>query len=268
MTPRDFGTANYPLRVSSLPMVLKCPARVAMQMIEAPERSSSPAADTGSMAHFAISLYHTGKGADDAVKEMKAAKSLHFPLADEDEAEKFFRSYARDPRNAPEAVENAELQIRFSLPPHPLDPTGEPIWFQGTTDQVRRASEETVEVWDYKTGKDEGVVLLHEHLLQLAGYSRGVENTLGQRVVDSGIIRARGYHRRGVDPPEAQPHGVFFHSCLDSVQIDTLLFRVRAIVAGVRRGEPLFGPGPYCNHCPYEGTSVCIPKGISLGLRV
>ena len=268
MDPGEIGTQGFPLRVSSLPMLVKCPARIAIQMIENPERTSGPAADTGTAAHFAISSYHKGMIPDAAIAAMRSSVSA-FPLADLDEAEEFARRYFRDPRNSQEAVdpEKCEVQIAFRLPPHPTDPTGKEIFFQGTSDQVRTASNGIAEVWDYKTGKDEGSVLVAEHLFQLAGYSRGAQETLGVTIGDSGIIRARGYFRRDRATPESEPPGVFFHSCLDHQQIEALLWRVRATVAAIRRGEAWFGPSAACNHCPYEGTSVCVPRAISLGLR-
>lgn len=268
MNWHEFGAENHPIRVSSLPMLVKCPARIAMQMAESPDRTSGPAADTGTAAHYAIAEYHKGKTPDAAIASMRSSVSL-FPLADLDESQSFVERYFRDPRNTQEAVEpnNCEVPISFRLPPHPNDPTGKEIFFQGTSDQVRYASNGIAEVWDYKTGKDEGSVLVAEHLFQLAGYSRGTRDTLGLTIGDSGIIRARGYFRRDRAKPESEPPGVFFHSCLDHQQIEALLFRVRATVAAIRNGEAWFGPSAACNYCPYEGTSVCVPRAISLGLR-
>lgn len=267
MLPSEFGTESHPLRVSSFPMLIRCPARIALSMLEPEERRSSPAADTGTASHHAISLYHKGLTPDAAIADMRTVASEKFPKADLDEAEKFVRNYTTDPRNpqGPETI--TEQFLNFTIPPHHQDPTGKAIHVQGTTDQIREAANGMLEVWDYKTGKDDGVTILHDHMLQLAGYSRGVTLVTGRPVVDSGIIRGRGYQRKDRAKPETAPGGVFFHSCFSDLHIDVLLYRIRAVVAGIRRGEALYGPGAYCNHCPHEGVSVCIPKGLSLGLR-
>lgn len=227
-----------------------------MGLMDDHPRSSSPAADTGSAAHHVVNLYHKGVRVDDAIADMRSSVSL-FPLADLDEAEELFRLYTRDPRNTPEACIQTETQIEFTLDPHPCDETEEQIYFKGTTDQIR-GTKDSLEVWDYKTGKGEGLEILNEHMLQLAGYSKGVETLLKIPVHDSGIIRARGYNRRDGAKPEEAPTKVFYHSCMTREQRDVLLLRVAHIVAGIRSGLPLFGPGPYCYHCPYGGITQCI----------
>lgn len=256
-----FATPEFPLRVSKLPMLIKCPMRIALDILTPVQDESgenrSPASDTGTAAHYGINILHTmGVNADEAVREMKTAKSLLFPNANEEEAETFVRAYARDPRNANTCIQDCEKTIFFEIDPHPLDKTKQPIFIQGTIDQIRK-TDAGYEVWDYKTGKDEGIVILYEHFLQLAGYTVGLQKTLGYPVVGSGIIRARGYGKRGALEPEQQPGGVFFHSCLTNELAWLYLYRVRLVVAMIRRGYPLFGPGLHCVHCPYEGPSVC-----------
>lgn len=232
-----------------------------------PARTSSAAADTGTAAHFAISQFHKGETVSDALKQMNAEAPVTFPLADLQEAEKFVRSYTQDPRNGEGAVVAAELQVSFTLPPHRNDPTGAAIHVTGTCDQVRRNGG-TLEVWDYKTGADDGVTMLHEFTMQLCGYTIGVRRMFSEPVTVGGIIRGRGYQTRGKAKDDPSPPGVFFHASVDDAQIEACMYRIRSIVAALRRGELLLGPGKYCNYCPHEGITVCEPEGRRLGLAL
>jgi ATP-dependent exoDNAse (exonuclease V) beta subunit len=134
------------------------------------ERTSNSAADTGTAAHLAVKLWHEKHGEDAALQQMQDRIS-EFPQADIKEATKFATAYFRDPRNSPEVCVGVEVQVTYSLPPHPLDKTGKRVYISGTADQIRLTNA-GYEIWDYKTGdKETGWVMLHEFAPQLAGYA-------------------------------------------------------------------------------------------------
>lgn len=258
-----FATANHPIRVSSLPSLIRCPAQMSLIHLDVIERTSGKAADTGSAAHFAIAAYHKGAGVDDSLKAMIEA-TPEFPLADFKEATKFVHHYTKDPRNRQDICVEAEFRVEFQIPCHPTDPTGEPIHLTGTCDQVRYA-DSGYEVWDYKTGGDTGFEMLSHFVPQLAGYTTGVSFKY-PNVRVGGIIRGMGYRSRGVDKGEPSPDGVFFKANMSLDDCAIILNRVRAIVAGIRRGEALYGPGVACEWCPYGSIGTCIPVGKAQGL--
>lgn len=260
----QFGSEAYPLRVSSLPYLLRCPGRVLMIALAETQRSSNAAADTGTAAHLGIAEYHRGKDTEAALATMRDRLG-EFPLADAEQAEKYLRAYTRDPRNTRDAVTDVEVPVAFTLPPHPADPTGAQIYLTGTLDQVRPCGSSVLEVWDYKTGQDDGWTMLHEFAVQLSGYSLGGRRHFHQHVVPGGIIRARGYFARGKSK-EASPPGVFYEAGLSEDAIEVLMNKVRLCVANLRRGYLDITPGAYCAHCPHGGLGDCVNLGRGFGL--
>lgn len=192
-----------------------------------------------------------------------------FPQADFEQAEKYLAAYTADPRNAPEEVLAVEVKVQCSLPPHPYDPTGKPVYLSGTLDQIRKGPS----VWDYKTGEYQGPEMLSHFLPQLAGYALAGAS-IYPGLSAGGIIRGRGYHRRRIkgqapiDPADAPP-GIFFEAGMNQETCEVILAYVRFVVAGIRRGEVLLGPGDYCvRQCPFGGVGSCEPLARGLSLKV
>lgn len=252
----SFGTAEYPLRCSALPLLIRCPLRAVLLHMRYATDSSGKAADTGSAAHKAVAVWHTnGRKYAAAVKAMKEALA-DYPLADLHEAELHFRPYTEDPRNQTAEVVAVEQKVSFTLDPAENDPTGELIHCTGTLDQLRSEGGR-VFLWDVKTGMSEGWEMSHDHALQVAAYA------VGAGVEPGGVIRTRGYRKRGVKAAEAPP-GVFWPALFDRAGADVLLGGVRAVVARVRAGGGWAGPGDWCGYCPAGGLELCVPKLKSL----
>lgn len=264
---KDFASPKYPLHCSSLPYLLRCPARLAMIHALQMESEGGEAAHTGTGTHLGAHLWHEGKTLAQALKEVKSALPRDFPKADYKIIEKYLKAYTSDPRNAPEAVIQSEWKMTFSIPAHPLDPTKKVISLVGTCDQIRRTPR-GYEIWDIKTGSDDGYTMLHEFTTQLCAYARGAQSGLDMPVYVGGIIRVRGYFNRERIKPENEPRGVFFNSPMDQDTCDLHLNRIRYIVAGIRRGEALFGAGKLCDNCPHGGVGMCGAEGRRLGLQV
>jgi hypothetical protein len=254
----EFGTAQYPLRASSLPMLLKCPLRQALLHLGDINDSSGPAADTGNLAHTAIERWHkNGKDAVAALEHMRS-NAARFPLGDPEEAERYFTPYANDPKNQEAEVVYAEVPVAFTIQEAVDDPYG-PIYVRGTLDQIRRdKADGRLYLWDVKTGsKYSGWDLLHVYAAQQAAYVLAASETFNTPVYPGGIIRPYGYRVRGVVLPS--PDGVFWHHSWDIVDCHTILADVRNRVRDIRRGTVNPVPGEQCNYCPAGGLQGCLP---------
>lgn len=244
--------------------------RVVMLELESDELDEGgPAAQTGSAVHEGVAQFHrmTGdtlanrrKGAWDAI----AAAMNKFPLADETEVRLYITPYMNDPRNIDANLVAIEMQVDFTLDPHPLDSTGELIYVQGTLDQVR-AHGGLNKVWDLKTGKKTGWELIHDHAIQVAAYTVGARQGLNCPTIEpGGIIAANGYRKRTVD--SQSPDGVFYSMPYQGHDIPLILEAVQFVVANIRNGHANFGPGPHCTYCEYKGLAGCLNHYKSLGI--
>jgi RecB family exonuclease len=259
-----FGTAEHPLRCSALPSLVRCPWRAAMLFTGMIQDSSGKAADTGSAVHAAVDSWH-GNGQDFAAALRAMRERIEeYPLADFGEAELHFRPYCKDPRNARAEIVQREKKVAFSINPAEGDPHG-PIYLRGRLDQIRRGPDGRLYVWDLKTGNPEGWVMVHEHASQLAAYAVGATLTLGEEVHPGGVIRTRGWRKRGVDPA-SEPDGVFWHAPFDFEGALLILDTVRETVKLLRQGNVTLGPGEHCRFCPAMGLDTCVPKLRSLTL--
>lgn len=254
-----FATVGRPLRSSKLPDLMRCPLKEVLMFLGESD-SSGPAADTGSAVHHAVANAHRGVSPADAMAAMRAAGG-EFPLADFGEADLHFRPYAKDPRNQEAKVVLLEQRVDFKIKAAASDPTGEAVIVRGTLDQVR-AEGGRLYVWDVKTSLKEGYDLLQEHAYQLAGYVVGAEQTLGKEVWPGGIIRTRGYRKRGVT--SASPPGVFWHAAWGRDEAHLMMREVAEMVARVRRGEFWPSPGPQCQWCPAREVTQCVPRLVKL----
>lgn len=224
-----------------------------MEFLTQPDDFPGEAADTGSAVHAAVAAWH--KNDRDAVKalDIMNGRKEEYPLADFDEAEKQFQAYTEDPRNALAEV----VLCEYPLEVHMQAEEGEEIVLTGHVDQVRRT--DRLLCWDLKTSKKEGVVLLDDHAYQIAGYCAGCTIALSQPVHPGGIIRTRGYRKRGVVPSTAPP-GVFFESPYGLDECLAMIDSIPKIVADIRAGRVHPGPGDWCRYCPMHGIGTCVPE--------
>ena len=274
-----FATEAFPLRPSSLSWLTKCGVKSVLSMLDQTDESG-PAADTGSVVHAGVAAFHLepeiGKKVAAAVAAMQqtlAAKT--FPLADANEARLYLEPYCLDPRNlhaefapAPRDIKRKdgsilrsgqpaiEVPVFAKLDPHPLDPTGQPVYIRGMLDQIR-LERGTGKVCDLKTGtKMTGWEMIHDYALQQAAYVVAARQS-GFDAEPGSIIRNYGYRTRNAALPS--PDGVFWCLPFDVAGAHLLLDRVRLQVALIRRGEVDFGPGTHCSYCPQKGLDTCVP---------
>lgn len=257
-TLQEFGSRKYPLRSSSLPTLLRCPLRQVLMFQRLIIDESGEPADTGSLMHLAAAHWHKNGDIEGARRAMLAAVD-QFPKGNVLDAGKLFSAYAADPRNQSAQFELIEDKIEIELPPWPDDPTQEPIIVTGTLDQVRyNVANGNLEVWDIKTSKKGGVVLVFDYAAQIAAYTFGAEQRLKKPVHPGGIIRVRGYVTKGTDPA-SRPDGIFFPAMISRSQVPQLLDAVRQKVSMIRQGIVMPTPGEYCSYCPSGGVHNCLP---------
>jgi RecB family exonuclease len=246
-----FGTEARPLRASSLPRIVRCPLAAVLEAFS-DERSSGPAADTGTAVHFAVRLWHREANKDARVAAEVMRRSLdRFPLADLDAASVMFSDYTNDRRNREAEVVLCEEQITFTLEAE--EGETEEIVIVGTLDQVRRDKHGRLTVWDLKTGKPDGWDMLHEHALQLAAYQIGAGVRLKKQCQGAGIIRTQDYRRRNGPGP------VFWEAPWSLIDAHMMLHSVRDAVRRIRSGRVYTGPGSHCRWCPQGGLAGCLP---------
>lgn len=251
---------NHFLRPSSLDWVVKCSMRYALATLDGlDDDSSSIATHTGSLIHAGIEAFHEEATKTSVEKGIEAALSAirtrgqEFPLHDPDDVRIVTQHYIKDPRNQKAEIVALERKFRIAMEPHPSDPTGLPIIIQGTSDQIRRMYQMNY-LYDVKTGKPESREMIYAHIYQLSAYWLLAEAN-GIEISKAFIIRTQGYRTRGAALPE--PQGVFLEVPLTPKRVHLYMDRVRYRVAEIRQGIIDFGPGVYCNYCPFNGLANC-----------
>lgn len=252
------ATADCPLRASQLDKLVRCPL-YGLTVLSPDVDTSGPAADTGSIVHAAVAAFHREKElsrkGSAAVAEIQRA-ALQFPLGDTHEAGLYLTPYITDPRNAAAEVIAIELPVQLTLPPHRLDPTGQPVVIHGTIDQIRRDHGRTL-ICDLKTGRRTGWEMIHDHSLQIAAYTLAAR-ACGYPDAEPGyLIRAYRYRERTATG--ISPEGVYWSLPFTAEDCRILLDRVVLELAHLRAGELNLGPGAHCTNCPLGGLASCLP---------
>lgn len=265
---REYGSARHPIRVSSLTSLQSCPGFGYLNWLEdnpEMELDGSKAAHTGTAVGLMAELWHRGDDPDTAEGRARVAAMggfadrPAFPLADLDSATRAFRRYAADPRNARELVlvESMEMTVTLQVPPHPLDPTGEPVHLKGHPDQVRFGPHNTLKVWDLKHSRFEGDDLLRKYAWSQAAYAAACEVHYKRPVTWGGIIRTTGYLTRKAKSTPPDGFRVHFRSPLTRKDCHAALNQMRLRVALIRRGVFNVAPGEFCSWCPAQSFSRC-----------
>jgi len=259
----DYGTDAYPIRMSSLTSLQRCPAMslIGDARLDLSERRSGRAAQTGTAVGRIIELWHAGRAMQDAVRQTtleaqgQVDKRSALPQADLKKAETWAVGYAEDPRNPQDGVLacSLEREVRLELEPDPEDPTGKPILLVGHTDQVRRNNFGRLELWDVKSGSPGGAQMLAEYAWQLCAYSLACTESYGEAVVPGGVIRVRDYTARRIDLME----GVFYHAAYTLDDARSMMRGVAHHVAMIRKGIVHQHPGVHCLYCPAQGPHLC-----------
>lgn len=248
------------LRPSSLDWLVRCSMRYALSSLDGiDDDSPGTATHTGSLIHAGIEAFHAEvlrtdveKGIDAAMNAIRV-RGPEFPLHDPDDVRISVKHYITDPRNQRAEIVLLEKKLAMSMDPHPSDPTGLPIILQGTSDQVRLMYGMNY-LYDVKSGKPEERKMKYDHIYQLCTYWLLAE-TNGYPISKAYIIRTQAYRTRGASLPE--PQGVFLEVPLSPRRVHLYMERVRYAVAQVRQGIIDFGPGEYCNYCPFNGLANC-----------
>jgi hypothetical protein len=250
--------------MSALPSLVKCGWRAVLLSSDTVQDESGAAADTGSAGHVGVATWHNnGKDRDAAVKALRESVAK-FPLANLDDAERFFRAYTEDPRNYTAEVVAVEKKVEVTIAPAPQDPTQEPIYIIGTLDQIRKEWGRLY-VWDLKFSSRSVLSILHDYTFQLAGYTTAARNEY-PNVEPGGFINPKSYFKRGAKPASSgETDSVFIQVAWTFAECSKLLDAVRNRVAEIRGGHVALGPGDHCNYCPAKGIDRCLPllmKGV------
>lgn len=259
MKPEQFGTEAFPLSCSGLHRVMECPLSAYVQA-DGEERESGEAADTGSLVHFAASMFH-GKAKGDArlSLELMAAIQNRYPAGSTDDAALHFYHYSKDERNLKAKIILNETKVKFQLSPAGDDPTQAPIFVNGTLDQVRETDDGRLVLHDIKTGSALwGKQMLTHHALQLAAYMVGATQLLQRPVEQAAIIRTADYIKGGP---------VFWWTPYGLPQAAAMLYGLRQIVAQIRMGNIWITPGAACRFCPLGSPADCVPRLTGLGIK-
>lgn len=261
------GDKDHPIRVSSFPMLVRCPRRTMLQFMSLLDETSGEAAQTGTLVGAAIESWHKigeiEAAFDDAVQRTLA----DCPDADHDLVKKMLEGYCSDPRNAPRGeepkdsrygiveLESLEAMVEFKIPPHDWDYTREPIVCRGHLDQIRFDKRSgRYFVWDVKAGRRlGGPVLLSEHALQIAGYVVGAEIATGQEMHPGGIIRVADYAAK------TNPGPVFYEAPYTRDDCFEMLDSVKLAVALARTGKAPAVPNEACQWGCIGGPAQCLP---------
>lgn len=266
------GSVEYPLRISSLTALRACEHGAVLRWrqdlgIDVMDRTGSKAADTGTAVGRAVELWHRRRDRDLAgimqqVEEEAAGVPPSRPPfleADLEETARTLLRYTRDPRNVAADVPewSLEAEVRLTLPPHPLDPTGEAVHLVGHLDQIR-IERGIAWVWDLKHSRHSGPALVSGYSWQQAIYALAAEATFRRTVGWGGIIRTTGYLVRGAGKSVGDgEYNVMFPAGLQPEQLAVIADSVRFAVALARRGDAPLRPGDHCGWCPAGGVDSC-----------
>lgn len=224
-----------------------------MKFLASFEDEGGEAGDTGSAVHSACKAMHTKLGVAESIAAMQ--RDVHeYPKADLNDAANMFLAYATDVRNTSAEVVLCEERVDFTIAPAPEDPTQEAIVVTGTVDQVRRMNGR-LELWDVKSSKKAGDILLQQHVYQIAAYCIGASVLLKERVHPGGLILTRMY-QRGKNP--------LWKFAWGFDDIEQILRPIQHYVAMVRSGRVWHNPNDNCCWCVARTPDVCLPKLKSL----
>jgi hypothetical protein len=253
--PEDFATAEHALHASAIPSLVRCSWKTLMTFLMQPDGESGEAADTGSAVHQAIHEFHKNTDAAAAIEAM-TANIGKYRRADLNDAAAMFLQYQADPRNRQAQIEASEESIEIRLAPAPEDKTQKEIVIVGRLDQIRRI-DTGLRLYDAKSSKKKGWILVQQHMYQMATYSVGATIKFKEPVRPGALIRTRSYEGR---EGASQPPGVFWNYNLTLQQCYVLMDHLRHIIASVRNGKPLPSPhDDWCEWCPASSIDTCMP---------
>jgi hypothetical protein len=237
-----FGSKDKPVRASSTPTLFQCSKAFWIKSMG--EFESSEAADTGSMVHLGIQIFHAlGEGKE---TEIAAQAAIHksvdqYKHGNTDEAISQFKSYVkRERQDRRGKVIFGEQKIRLTIAPHESDTTGEEIVIDGTVDQIRQAGE-WYYVNDIKTGQQAGANMVQMYLPQLACYMAMAMQQLKTEKVKAFILRTRDLI--------SSRNPFYWPMPLTPSKVDAVLDTIAYKIAVIRNGVLDITPGKHCDYC-------------------
>lgn len=264
MTPllHSFASEQRPIRVSSIPSMMRCSARSVILFANLSTDVSGEPAASGSAFHCLVEAWHNSNFNGAQARRVEESRRHEWPLAKASKVEDAFVGYSGDERNRIQLLAS-EIEVKFTIDPSPDDPTGDLIYLIGHLDQLRRDDRGQPVVWDMKLSKSGGADLINSYAYQLMLYAMGATKHLGREVRVGGIIRCSTYLTAAAKKV-TEPEGVFFPLTLNDEVTEHMVKDVAATVAAIRRGQVASRPGDYCGYCPVGHISRCVPliKGV------
>ncbi len=230
----SFGTKAFPVWLSRMDDLLRCPLSVASRVWGWHLNEGSVAADTGIAVGKVLEMWHSGREFQDVLDQLSV--DLHedycrFPLAKEDDVKRVCAAYVADERNARNVVQSVEENVEGKIAN---------VYFKGRYDQVRDGA-----VWDLKNGRPWGSEMVRDYLCQLTAYAEFGGFEMG------GIIRLQDYVQK-------EPGRVFYPISLGSKARQALLLQVVEAVKEIRKGLFIARPGKACGWCGFGGPEFCL----------
>lgn len=260
----DFATEASPIRVSSIPGLMKCAARSVLLFANLTSDTGGTAAQNGSAFHCLVEAWHAAHHDEWHAQQVEESRRHEWPGAEINKTVlPAFRGYTRDPRNRITPIAQ-ELEIKFTLDPAKDDATGNLIHIIGHVDQIRAGDDGVPKIWDMKLSRLGGGDLINSYAYQIALYAIGATKFLGRDVKPGGIIRCSTYGTKD-SQKYVSPDGVFFPVDLSDEALEHMIAGVARTVASVRRGEVFSHPGDWCSYCPVGRISRCVSlvKGVT-----
>jgi len=239
-----FGTAEYPLRPSTLGKLIKCPMSVLLTYFG--DSEGNQGAQTGSVVHAGVEAFHLAGNTTQGVKEAVRLALQQYPEADRDKVRRWIDAYVTDPTNRAAFVVTTERKVS-------LEYRG--VFVSGTLDQIRRNEDGALVVWDLKTGSwlDADNVVA-EYQFQQAAYVLAARQTLDLDVTPGGLIYAAGYDK--AMGRRFLPMGVTVADC------EQLMDEVVDVVQRIRAGARAYLPtADHCKWCPLKPYPDCKRTG-------
>lgn len=239
-----FANSANPLRCSSLVNLVQCSKSV---ILRAMINEENEAAQTGSLIHLGINVYHKERKNELLALTAMAVAQAQFPLSNGAKAKKHFEQYTRRERKEWGEIILCEEKVRFQIPPATYDPTQEEIYVEGTLDQLRKVSDGLLLV-DVKTGSKRAAEMIHYYAMQIVAYQYAAQQMYPGELVKAAILRTADFIYGGpvLHFVPWEPH-----------QTAAILETVRHEVAQVRAGRVVLRPGGHCQYCPARGIGNC-----------
>jgi len=209
-------------------------------------------AQTGSMVHLGIQVYHTREENHvAAITAMKASAEDLWPDADLDMALMLLAKYIdREKHERRGLVRQVEEAIKITIPCASFDPTGEEICINGTLDQIRvLVNKKKIMVVDHKTGQKGGAKMVRQHSPQLAAYMLGAAKLYPGHDVEGYITRIQDLRRSDLPYWWKMPFGL--KDCM------RILDPVRTRIAAIRAMAIDHTPGDFCDYCMLQNYPGC-----------